>query len=66
MKIIVFGATGLIGREIINQLSSEHEIIRVSRTSGDVQADYTDESSLINMFEEIGSFDALVSVAGNP
>jgi len=65
MKIIVFGATGLIGREIINQLSPEHEIIRVSRSSGDIQADYTDESSLIKMFEEIGSFDALVSVAGN-
>jgi len=65
MKIVVFGATGLIGREIINQLSSEHEIIRVSRSSGDILADYTDESSLIKMFEEIGSFDALVSVAGN-
>jgi len=65
MKIIVFGSTGLIGREVVNQLSEKHEVITVSRSSGMIQADYTDEASIIRMFEQVGSFDALVVTVGN-
>ncbi len=64
MKIIVFGSTGILGKEIVEQLSTNHEIIGVSRSSGDIKADYTDEKSIIKMYEQIGSFDAMVIVAG--
>jgi NAD(P)-dependent dehydrogenase (short-subunit alcohol dehydrogenase family) len=64
MKIIIFGSTGLIGKELEKQLSKEHEVIGISRSSTEITADYTDENSLIEMFEKIGSFDALINVAG--
>ena len=65
MKIIIIGASGKIGTEIVKQLSRHHEIIRVGATRGDLLCDYTNEESVRSMFEAIGSFDALVSVAGN-
>jgi NAD(P)-dependent dehydrogenase (short-subunit alcohol dehydrogenase family) len=64
MKIIVFGSTGLIGKELVKQFSANHEIIEVSRSSTEITADYTDKNSLVEMFEKIGTFDALINVAG--
>jgi NAD(P)-dependent dehydrogenase (short-subunit alcohol dehydrogenase family) len=64
MKIIVIGASGLIGREIVTALEPHHEVIRVGRSGGDIAADYTSENSVQQMFEKTGGFDALVSVAG--
>ena len=64
MKIIIVGASGRIGREVDKALSGTHEIIRVGVRSGDLQCDYTDSGSVQNMFEKVGEFDALISVAG--
>ena len=64
MKIIIVGASGRIGVEIDRALSSNHEIVRVGVTSGDVQCDYTDDGSVKAMFKEVGAFDALICTAG--
>ena len=64
MKIIIVGASGLIGQKVDKALASSHEIIRVGSTSGDFQCDYTNRESVKDMFESIGEFDALISVAG--
>ena len=64
MKIVIVGASGRIGKEVINALSGSHEIVQVGVTSGDVQCDYTDAESVRRMFEIIGEFDSLISVAG--
>ena len=64
MKIIIVGASGRIGKEVDKALSVNHDIIRVGARSGDVQCDYTDTISVQSMFEKIGDFDALISVAG--
>ncbi len=64
MKVIVIGATGKIGSEIVAALSSRHEIIRVGARTGDIVADYTDEASVRTMYQEIGEFDALICAAG--
>jgi len=64
MKIIIVGASGRIGTEVDKALSGSHEIIRVGVRSGDVQCDYTDIESVRGMFEKIGEFDSLISVAG--
>ena len=64
MKIIIVGASGRIGRVVDKALSGTHEIIRVGVRSGDLQCDYTDSGSVQNMFEKVGEFDALISVAG--
>jgi uncharacterized protein YbjT (DUF2867 family) len=36
MKIIVVGATGTIGRAIVDELSPRHELVKVGNQSGDV------------------------------
>ena len=64
MKIIIVGATGRIGREVDKALSEGNEIIRVGATSGDIQCDYTNPESVAAMYNEVGEFDALISVAG--
>ena len=64
MKVILVGASGRIGRKIDKLLSGKHTIVRVGVNSGDVQCDYTNKKSVTNMFNMIGAFDALISVAG--
>ena len=64
MKIIVVGATGTMGKYLSSVLEKGHEIIRVSSTSGDIQADITSPASIENLFRQTGSFDALICTAG--
>jgi NAD(P)-dependent dehydrogenase (short-subunit alcohol dehydrogenase family) len=64
MKIIIVGASGRIGREVDKALANQHEIVRVGAHGGDIICDYTDPSSVRSMFETVGGFDSLVSVAG--
>lgn len=64
MKIIVIGASGLIGTAVCEALSGRHQVIRVSRKSGDFQADITSMESLEHMFAAAAPFDAVVSCAG--
>lgn len=64
MKIIVIGAFGTIGREVVRALSA-HEVIAVSRKGGEVNADIRDVASLRAMYAKIGKVDAIVSAAGS-
>ncbi len=65
MKIILIGAHGTIGSAVDRELSPRHEIIRVGRSSGDLQVDISDSASIRALFERTGKFDALVCAAGN-
>jgi NAD(P)-dependent dehydrogenase (short-subunit alcohol dehydrogenase family) len=64
MKIIVVGATGTIGRAIVDELSPRHELVKVGNQNGDVNVDITSSQSITQMYETIGAFDALVSATG--
>lgn len=64
MKIIIVGATGTIGQKVTADLEGEHDIIKVGTQSGDIQADITKPESIKKLFEQVGSFDALVNAAG--
>ena len=64
MRVVVVGATGTIGKAVAKLLLTEHNVIKVASKSGDFRADITDKGSLERLFEEIGSFDALVCAAG--
>ena len=64
MRIIVVGATGLIGSEVVKALSGNHEVVAVGHKSGDFRVDITSNDSIQEMFKKVGAFDALVSTAG--
>ena len=64
MKIIVVGATGVLGKAVTASLKGRHEIVEVGLNHGEVTADITNLDSIRSMYEKIGSFDALVSTTG--
>ena len=64
MKIVVIGATGTIGKAVVEALGDRNEIIKVGSKSGDHQVDIKDAGSIRKLFEKTGRFDALVSTAG--
>jgi NAD(P)-dependent dehydrogenase (short-subunit alcohol dehydrogenase family) len=64
MKIIIIGATGKIGSAIVAALAPRHQIIAVSRSTGDYRADITDAESLAKMLADVGLVDAVVVAAG--
>ena len=65
MKIlIVGGASGTIGKTVVQHLAKKHEVITAGRTSGDLQVDITDINSIRSLFEQAGELDAVVSCAG--
>ena len=65
MKIVIVGASGTMGQYLVNVLEKEnHEVIRASRSSEEIQVDTTSTTSIEEMFARIGTFDALISTAG--
>ncbi len=64
MKIIVIGATGTIGKEIVAALAAEHEVIPVAHSQGTYRVDMASSDSIAALFEKIGRFDALICAAG--
>ena len=65
MKIIIVGAAGTVGGTAVDALSGRHEVIRVGKTSGDVQMDIEDIDSIRAMYEQVGKVDAVVSAVGH-
>jgi NAD(P)-dependent dehydrogenase (short-subunit alcohol dehydrogenase family) len=65
MTVLLIGATGTIGAAVHSALSTNHAVIGVGRSSGDVHADLSDPASIQSMYEEVGDFDAVVCAAGN-
>ena len=58
MNVVVFGASGTIGRPLLSELAREHDVVAVSRTQrpndGDVTwktADATDRRSVSRVLE---------------
>jgi NAD(P)-dependent dehydrogenase (short-subunit alcohol dehydrogenase family) len=63
MKILVVGASGLLGSAVVAELSKRDEVISASRSS-EVQVDIKDVASIRAMFEATGKLDAIVCTAG--
>ncbi len=64
MKILVVGARGTIGKEVVRALSSGNEIIQASRSHG-VKVDIRDVASIRAMYKSVGKVDAVISAAGS-
>ena len=63
MKILVIGASGLIGKGVADDLAKKHEVIRASR-NGDVQVDVNNPDSISEMYKKVGKLDAVAFAAG--
>lgn len=64
MKVIVIGATGTIGRAIVQTIGSRHEVIPVSFSNSVIKVDIADKASITKMFGKTGRVDAVISAAG--
>lgn len=64
MKILIVGATGTIGKAVAERLSEKHEIIRAGHRDGDHQVDLGSKASIEDLFNSVGTVDAVISTAG--
>ncbi|GEO08386.1 short chain dehydrogenase [Segetibacter aerophilus] len=65
MKIVVIGASGTIGKAVVQLLKEKgHEVVGASRSS-EPSVDFTDSSSIDRFYETIGEVDAIVTAAGD-
>jgi NAD(P)-dependent dehydrogenase (short-subunit alcohol dehydrogenase family) len=64
MRVIVVGATGTIGREVVAALKGQHQVIEVGHSRGDERVDLTDPTSIRELYRRTGPVDAVVCAAG--
>jgi len=65
MKIVIIGATGVIGQAVATELGRDHDIVRVGHRGGDLQVDITDEADVQRLFARTGRIDAIISTTGD-
>lgn len=64
MKVVVIGASGTVGKSVVEELGKRHEIVTVGAGSGQYRADFTDIAQVRAAFAQIGKVDAVVVAAG--
>lgn len=72
MRILVIGASGVMGRNVVHALGAHHkkfgegevEILKASRSSTNFPVDCHDDASVLGLFKKIGRVDAVVSTIG--
>jgi NAD(P)-dependent dehydrogenase (short-subunit alcohol dehydrogenase family) len=65
MKILIIGASGILGSYLTEELNKRHEVITAGRNSGDVRFDMSDTKALTDVLENKGPFDAIAVAAGH-
>jgi NAD(P)-dependent dehydrogenase (short-subunit alcohol dehydrogenase family) len=64
MKVLVIGATGTIGKAVVQLLSLRHEVIGASHRQGILRVDLADRPSIERLLGTVGRVDAVVCAAG--
>jgi len=64
MKIIVVGATGTIGAEVVEALSTRHEVVGVARGT-ELKVNLEEPATVRALFERVREPDAVISCAGS-
>jgi NAD(P)-dependent dehydrogenase (short-subunit alcohol dehydrogenase family) len=65
MRILIIGAKGTIGSEVVKALSARNEILEASRSHSSIKVDIRDSASIQAMYKAVGRVDAVVSAAGS-
>lgn len=63
-RILLIGASGMIGSAVHKLLSQRHTIITAGTNSGDLHIDVTDPTSIKQAFEQSEPFDAVIATLG--
>jgi NAD(P)-dependent dehydrogenase (short-subunit alcohol dehydrogenase family) len=64
LRVLVVGATGVIGRAVVSALEGRHEVVPVSHRAGALTLDLADSASIGRLYEKVGAVDAVVCAAG--
>lgn len=64
MKVVIIGASGTIGKAVVQALSARHQIIPVAHSRGDYRVDLASKDSIQRLFAAIAPVDAVVCAAG--
>jgi NAD(P)-dependent dehydrogenase (short-subunit alcohol dehydrogenase family) len=64
LRILVVGASGVLGRAVVAELGARHEIIAAGSKSGDVRIDIADPASIKAGLAAAGTLDAVACAAG--
>lgn len=62
-KILLIGATGTIGKAIVQELAPDCSVIQVGRSSGEHTVDMTSTDSIIALYQKFNEVDAVVCAA---
>lgn len=65
MKVLLVGASGTIGKAIIQELAPRHEIIEAGKSNSQYPVDITNVDSVRQLFNKVGKVDAIIAAAGN-
>ncbi|MGH6797936.1 MAG: hypothetical protein ACREDI_06085, partial [Roseiarcus sp.] len=64
LRILLVGASGVLGRAIMAELSPRHDIVSAGSKSGDVRIDIADPASIEAGLKAAGPLDAVACAAG--
>ena len=64
LRILVVGASGVLGRAIVAELGARHDIVSAGSKSGDVRIDISDPTSIVAGLAAAGPLDAVACAAG--
>jgi NAD(P)-dependent dehydrogenase (short-subunit alcohol dehydrogenase family) len=65
VKVLIIGAGGTIGRAVVGELGTQHEIVKAGRSQGDFRVDILNLESVTKLFKDVEMLDAIVCTAGN-
>jgi len=64
LRILVIGASGVLGRAVVTELAARHDIVSAGSKSGDVRIDIADPDSIVAGLRAAGALDAVACAAG--
>ncbi len=64
LRILVVGASGVLGRAVVAELGARHEIVSAGSKSGDIRLDIADPESIAAGLGAAGPIDAVACAAG--